>query len=226
MPNLLFRSQTNGNDSTFTVSSVSATLPTGTVIGDLMLIWVSVGAISPTAAPTISTPAGWIAPPGGSGTASIVSGAVNIRIHLFYKEATASEGSATLSAGVNSAFGWGRLSYQNPDRVTPYGQVTFGSGAASTSAVLTGITTGAANAMINTFLTQGVAQLSAPPASMTERIDNATAGFEVADEIIPTAGATGNRTFTLPTSSDHAWGFAEFRSSNAVTGNIMMIGVG
>lgn len=224
MPNLLFRSQTNGNDSTFTVSSVSATLPTGTVIGDLMLIWVSAGALSPTAAPTVSTPAGWTL--GGSGTASIVGGAVNIRIHLFYKIATASEGSATLNAGVNSAFGWARLSYQNPDAVTPFGQVTFGSGAASTSAVLTGITTGAANAMINTFLTQGVAQLSAPPASMTERIDNATAGFEAADEIVPTAGATGNRTFTLPTSSDHAWGFAEFRSSNAVTGSLMMIGVG
>lgn len=224
MPNLLFRSQTNGNDSSFTVSSVSATLPTGTVIGDLMVIWVSAGALSPTAAPTISTPAGWTS--GGSGTATIVSGAVNIRIHCFYKVATASEGSATLSAGVNSAFGWGRLSYQNPDTGTPFGQVTFGSGAASTSAVLTGITTGAANAMINTFLTQGVAQAATPPASMTERIDNATAGFEVADEQRPTAGATGTRTFTLPTSSDHAWGFAEFRSSSVLSESLMMTGVG
>lgn len=224
MPNLLFRSQTNGNDSSFTVSSVSATLPTGTTVGDLMVIWVSAGALSPTAAPTVSTPSGWTS--AGSGTASIVSGAVNIRIHCFYKIATASEGSETLSAGANSAFGWGRLSYQNPDATTPFGQVTFGSAAASTSAVLTGITTGAANAMLLTFLTQGVAQNAAPPASMTERIDNASAGFEVADEIKATAGATGTRTFTLPTSSDHAWGFAEFRSSNAVVKGLTTIGVG
>lgn len=224
MPNLLFRSQTNGNDSSFTVSSVSATLPTGTVIGDLMVIWVSAGALSPAAAPTVTTPAGWTS--GGNATATIVGGAVNIRIHCFYKVATSSEGSATLDAGVNSAFGWGRLSYQNPDTGTPFGQVTFGSAAASTSAVLTGITTGAANAMLLTFLTQGVAQNATPPASMTERIDNATAGFEVADEIKVTAGATGTRTFTLPTSSDHTWGFAEFRSSAAASSIQMMIGVG
>lgn len=216
MGNLAFRSQTSGNDSSFSASSINATLPAGTQAGDLQLIWISAGLIPPTAAPTIITPSGWTL--AGSAAQTIASAGVNIRIHLFYKIAGPAEGTVNLaiSGGANGAFGWGRLSYQNPDPVTQVPQVTFGQGTATTSAVVTGITTGAANAFLNTFLTQGVAQVATPPGSMTERIDNAAGGFEIAEELQAAAGASGNRTFTLPTSADYAWGFAELRSNNAV----------
>lgn len=228
MSNLAFRSQTSGNDSSFSASSINATLPAGTQPGDLQIIWISAGLIPPTAAPTIVTPSGWTL--AGSAAETIAGGGVNIRIHLFYKIAGPSEGTVNLaiSGGANGAFGWGRLSYQNPDPTTQVAQVTFGQNTtASTSAVMTpGLTTGAANALLLTFLTQGVAQNATPPGSMTERIDNAAGGFEIAEELQAVAGASGSRTFTLPSAADYAWGFAELRSNNAITKVYPLFGIG
>lgn len=226
MASLAFRSQTSGNDSSFSASSINATLPAGTRAGDLQIIWISAGLIPPTAAPTIITPAGWTL--AGSAAQTIASAGVNIRIHLFYKVAGPSEGTENLaiSGGANGAFGWGRLSYQNQNPTVQVAQVTFGQNTATTSAVLTGITTGAVNALLQTFLTQGVAQTATPPGSMAERIDNAAGGFEIADELQAVPGPSGTRTFTLPTSADYAWGFAELRSNNAVTSVYPLFAIG
>lgn len=210
MSQLAFRSATNGGDNSFSNNSIAAPVPSGTALGDLMIVFISAGMIAPLAAPTITTPTGWTAQ--GSSPQSIAGGVVNIRLYCFTKIATASEASTTFTASGNSAFGYVRLSYQNPDPSTPFGQVTFGQGASSTTATLTGITTTRDNALIATFLSQGVAQTATPPGTMTERSDSATDGAEVADEQRPTAGATGNRVFTLPTAADYAWMFAEFWS--------------
>lgn len=210
MSDLVFRSFTADGDNSFSNNSIAAPVPTGTAAGDLMIVFISAGMVSPSTAPTITTPSGWTAR--GNSAQTIAGGVVNIRLYCFTKIATGSESSTTFTASGNSAFGYVRLSYQNPDPSTPFGQVTFGQGASSTSAVLTGITTTRNRALIATFLSQGVAQTATPPGSMTERSDEATDGAEVADEQRPTAGATGSRTFTLPTAADYAWMFAEFWS--------------
>lgn len=215
MSDLAFRSETHGGDNSFSSSSIAAPVPTGTAAGDLMIVFISAGMISPLTAPTITTPSGWTAQ--GSSPQSIAGGVVNIRLYCFTKIAGGSEASTTFTASGNSAFGFVRLSYQNPDPTTPFGQVTFGQGASSTSAVLTGITTTRNRALVATFLSQGVAQTATPPGTMTERSDSATDGAEVADEQRPTAGATGSRTFTLPTAADYAWMFAEFWSRTDAT---------
>lgn len=207
-----FRSQTNGGDATLGVSSINAPLPAGTAIGDLQIIIVSAGVLSPTAAPTVTTPTGWKLE--GSATASISSGALNIRIHVFSKVATLSEGTVNLATtgAVNAAFGFGRLSYQNIDGRTPVGTPIFGSGGSTTAPVIGSITTDSANDILVAFLSQGAAQAATPPGSMTERIDDGTSGFEVADELQAVAGASGTRTFTLPTAADYAYAFFFLRS--------------
>lgn len=211
MAALEFRSAVDGGDTSLTTSSVAVSLPSGTASGDLMTVWAGAAVFAPTAAPTISTPSGWTL--AGSQAVSIASGAINARLHLFYKVAGASEGSVTLdTGGTNAIFTYARQSHRNP-AASPFGQVSWGSGGPGTSAALGSLTTTSDNALLAAFVAQGVAQNITPPASMTERVDNATFGIAAADEVFPEAGAAGTRTFALPSSSDYAWGIAEFASA-------------
>lgn len=211
MAALEFRSAVDGGDTSLTTSSVAVSLPSGTASGDLMTVWAGAAVFAPTAAPTISTPSGWTL--AGSQAVSIVSGAINARLHLFYKVAGASEGSVTLdTGGTNAIFTYARQSHRNP-AASPFGQVSWGSGGPGTSAALGSLTTTSDNALLAAFVAQGVAQNITPPASMTERVDNATFGIAAADEVFPEAGAAGTRTFALPSSADYAWGIAEFASA-------------
>lgn len=211
MAALAFRSAVDGGDTSLTTSSVAVSLPSGTASGDLMTVWAGAAVFAPSSAPTISTPAGWTL--AGSQAVSIASGAINARLHLFYKVAGASEGSVTLdTGGTNAIFTYVRQSHRNP-AASPFGQVSWGSGGPGTSAALGSLTTASDNALLSAFVAQGVAQAITPPASMTERVDNATYGIAAADEVFPEAGAAGTRTFALPSSSDYAWGIAEFASA-------------
>lgn len=216
---LTFRSETNGGDNSLSVNNVNAGLPTGTASGDLQVIWVSCAVLSPGSPPAMNTPAGWVKQ-GASGSIAFGGGTINGQLTLFTKIADGSDGTVNLatSGGTNAALAFIRKSYQNPDTVTPFAQVSFigATGGPDTSPVVTGITTGANAALIDVVLTQGAAQSATPPGSMTERADNTTYAISCADEIIPTAGATGTRTFTLPASTDYLWGIAEFRSANVV----------
>jgi len=211
---LTFRSATDAGSNTGTVNNINVTLPTGTVAGDLQTIWAGVGVAAPGAPPTITTPTGWTLQ-GSSGTITILGGTFNVDFKLYTKIADGSDGTVNLAngGGTNSTFSVLRKSYENPSLVSPFAQVSFGSGGPDTSPVVTGLTTGANNAMIDIMIQQGAAAACTPPGSMTERIDNATYGYSCADEIITTAGATGTRTFTLPGSADYMWGIAEFRSA-------------
>lgn len=214
---LTFRSATDAGSNTGTVNNLNVTLPTGTASGDLQTIWVGVGVAAPGTPPNVGTPSGWTLA-GTSGTVGLIGGTFNVIFKLFYKIADGSDGTVNLAndGGTNSTFSVLRKSYQNPDLVTPFAQVSFGNGGPDTSPVVTGVTTGANAALIDIAIQQGAAATCTPPGSMTERIDNATYGYSSAEEIIPTAGATGTRTFTLPGSADYLWGIAEFRSANVV----------
>jgi len=208
---LEFRSAVDGGDASLTTSSVAVSLPSGTASGDLMTVWAGAAVFAPSSAPTISTPSGWTL--AGSQAVSIASGAINAWLHLFYRVAGASEGSVTLdTGGTNAIFAYVRQSHRNP-AASPFGQVSWGSGGPGTSAALGSLTTTSDNALLAAFVVQGVTQDITPPASMTERVDNATYGIAAADEVFPEAGAAGTRTFALPSSSDYAWGIAEFASA-------------
>ena len=214
MANLTFRSASDAGSNTGTVNNINVTLPAGTASGDLQTIWAGVGVAAPGTPPTITTPTGWTLQ-GSSGTITILGGSFNVDFKLYTKIADGTDGTVNLAngGGSNSTFSVLRKSYENPDLVTPFAQVSFGSGGPGTSVVVTGLTTGANNAMIDIMIQQGAAATCTPPGSMTERIDNATYGYACADEIITSAGATGTRTFTLPGSADYMWGIAEFRSA-------------
>lgn len=213
MANLTFRAVTNGYDSSQTTGTISATVPTGTTLNDLEIIWFQSGILSPAAAPTHTTPAGWTL--GGTSTGSLAAGVVNVRLSLFYRLAPSTPAAASLVASANSILEYTREAYSDPDTTTPFGQVTFGTGANATSVTVTAMTTARANSLIDLFIAQGVAQSCTPDASMTERADNATGGFSVASTVQAAQGTTGTKTSTFPTAADSVWGFAEFYSAAA-----------
>ena len=214
MPNLAFRAASNAADSTFTVASLSATLPTGTLQNDLAVVYFLSLETAPTVAPTHTTPAGWSV----AGTRTFVegSGAFNVRVTVFYRIEPASPGAVTFTASSNSALAVQRLSFDNPDLVAPFDQISTGNGetwsdaAAPINAVVTGFTTPKANEMLVIFATGGVAMTWTAPADFTERVDaNSTASFTF---LFPTASATGNRTAVASTGGDGLIVMVAFRS--------------
>lgn len=228
---LTFRAATSSGDNTFSTNTIAATLPTGTVAGDLQLLWATAAGLAPAAAPTFSTPSGWTLR-GVSSEFPLVGGALNIRIYLFTRNGSGPGGTVTLTASANGAFGTIRESFQNPDSSAPFGQVIFGNGGPSTSATLSSITTTKINALLGAFISQGAAQGCSPGASgMTERIENTTYGVAAYDVIQSSIGASGTKTLTLPASTDFIWGFAEFWSelpaSRTITptGGVSLVGV-
>lgn len=228
---LTFRAATNNADTSFSTNTIAATQPTGTVAGDLQILWATCSALAPAAAPTFSTPAGWTQR-GVSSQFSLASGVLNIRVYLFTRHASGPGGTVTLTASANGAFGVVRESYQNPDSAAPFGQVVFGSGGPDTAPVLSSLTTTKINALLGAFISQGVAQNCAPGSSgMTERVDNATTGISAYDVIQSSIGASGTKTLSLPGSADYVWGFAEFWSelpaSRTITptGGVSLAGV-
>lgn len=212
----IYRDSESGGDATLSSPTISVPAPM-TQEGDLEVLWISAGRLaSAGAAPTITTPSGWTSR-GSGGSVPVVGGAVNTRVHLFTRLAPSSNGAVVCDAGVNAVFAYTRLSYPNPDAVTPFGQVTFGNGGPSTSAVLSALTTGRPKSLLSSFITQGAAQSITPPSDMVEREDNATSGCSSHDRIQPAAGSSGSKTFTLPSSTDFAWGFAEFYAEQGAT---------
>lgn len=209
-PRLTFRSASSGGDSSFGASSISATLPDGEVQNDLDIIEFGTSSIAPTAAPTHTTPTGYSL--AGTFTFTSAAGVLNSRVSVFYRIAPASPGAVTLQASANCALGYTRCCYDNPDTAAPFGQITFAAFSGTTTPTASSITTTKDEALVVTFLTQGTAQAASAPQSQTERVDNATVAFAVADNIQPNAGATGPKAWTIPTSTDGSIAIAEFWS--------------
>lgn len=213
---LIYRSSNQGADSSLANSSISAPAPAGVTQGDLEVMWGFCGVLSPGTPPTMAAPAGWTRAGFGS-PYSAAGGAVNVRGHLFYRIAPATNGAVVLNAGTNAIFVYSRSAYSNGNAAAPFGQVVFGSGGPSTSVVLSSLTTARARSLLSAFITQGSAQSITPPADMTERQDNAAAGVSLHDKNQLAVGASGTKTFALPASGDFGWGFAEFYSEQQTT---------
>lgn len=207
---LTYRDSDSGGDSTFTNSQITVPAPT-VAVGDLEVIWAAAAFFAPTAAPTLVTPAGWNAPPGGHGASTpSAGGVVNTRAHMFWRIAPDTGSSADLDAGAAAVFVWARASYSNPDPSDPLRQVVFGSNGSANSSVLSSLNA-VLNSTLSSFLSLGAAQTVTAPGSMTEREDNATFGVSVAEEQVSATAPTGTRTFTYSTATEAVWGFAEFQ---------------
>lgn len=224
MPDASFRAATTGGDTSLLSDTATTTVPAGTQAGDLMVVFLSAGRLSPLGAPTVATPAGWTLR--GSSSQFVLAGLYLTKLHCFTRIATASEAATAFQASALSSFGWARLSYSNVDASAPFGQVVFGSGAATTSPVLPGLTTTRARALLVSFLQQGINQAATPPASMTERSDLPAWGLETADQIQAAAGASGTRTFSVPLAADFAYVFAEFWSKLGAAAAVGLAPVG
>ena len=223
MADLTFRSAAVTSDSSFASATISMSLPAGTALGDLQIIWYGSAAIAPTAAPTHTTPSGWSL--AGTATFSEGSGSLNARLSLYYKIAGGSEGAETLTSSANCAHVAQRLSYQNPDTLNPFEQVVFGT-FAGTTAVTSSITTSLARELVMTAVFAGTVVTWTAPAGMTERTDN-TSG-EVADVLQAAAGASGAKTATASASTDGGWAIASFFSAptSATKGRRSLLGIG
>ncbi|MDF2434651.1 MAG: hypothetical protein JWP44_4282, partial [Mucilaginibacter sp.] len=96
---LTYRSLASNSDTSFAVSTIAIAAPAGMAAGDLEVIFYTSDAISPTAAPTHTTPTGWSL---GSSNTGVI-GTLNVRVSVFYKIAAAAEGSVTCTSSANSA---------------------------------------------------------------------------------------------------------------------------
>ena len=218
MSDLVFRSTATGGDSTLGVSSVSASVPSGTASGDGQTLWVTCGVAAPATPPGINTPSGWTLR-GSSGVLTIVSGVINIQMHLYERIAGGSESSATISTvgSVNAALGWVRTARRNPDGTQLVGQVVWSTstGGPGTTATVSAITTARNNSTCEVLISQGVAQgVSSSSTGMTERAENTAQGVCTYDQHQPIKGSTGSESFTLPSSADYVWGHAELYSDS------------
>lgn len=217
MPDLSFRSVTSGGDTSFSTNTIIAGVPAGEVENDLDTILFGASAVAPTAAPTHTTPAGYGLL--GTFTYTASGGVLNSRISVFQRLAPASPASASLVASANSALAFLRLSHDNPDITGAFGQISFGAWSGTTPTA-SSITTARARSLLLMFVTQGAAQGCTPPSGMTERVDNATYALSGHDVIQVSAGASGAKAATVPSSTDGAWAFLELYSDPTVTPNI------
>lgn len=216
MSNLLFRAATDASDTSFTTNSITGVVPTGTAAGDAQFAIVTGGSIAPAAAPTFTTPSGWVLL-GSSSQFPLAGGLINLREWVFTRKAGASEVNQAFTASANCAMGIIRASYQNPDPNGFAGQVVFGNSSSGTTVAVGPLTTTRLNSLLLAFITQGTAQSITPAAGFTERLDNPTSGISIADAIQAAIGSSGTKNFTIPTSGDAAWAFIEGYSNNTVT---------
>lgn len=216
MSNLLFRAATDASDTSFTTNSITGVVPTGTAAGDAQFAIVTGGSIAPAAAPTFTTPSGWVLL-GSSSQFPLAGGLINLREWVFTRKAGASEVNQAFTASANCAMGIIRASYQNPDPNGFAGQVVFGNSSSGTTVAVGPLTTTRLNSLLLAFITQGTAQSITPASGFTERLDNPASGISIADAIQAAIGSSGTKNFTIPTSGDAAWAFIEGYSNNTVT---------
>jgi hypothetical protein len=188
-PTIAFRSLTSIAYGSRTNTVLTA--PAGIVNGDILLAAIFVGSGSAPTAPT--PPAGFTA--FGTATTANASGFFS-NFSIFWKRAASESGSYTFthvaysSQAVLKAYS-GCLASGTPLGATSNNVTT---GVAPQTSTGTGITTTAANSFLlwESHDWEGTGTLS-PPSGMTERFDGL---IYSADQLIASAGATGNRTQT------------------------------
>lgn len=186
-----FRSFTNASDVTFAVNTISATLPTGTAVGDGMLIFYDSAFAAGSGAPTHTTPSGWNVVATGTYAGAVLDG----RCTIYERITQSGDGAVTLTSSGNSAQLYSRLSYQFPHPTAWNSGITalFGLTASGTSHTMPSITTTQNRQMVLYKVTNTSVggTFTDGSSSLTERLDqNGAAVYEI--EAV-TAGAVGTK---------------------------------
>jgi hypothetical protein len=197
----------SGSNTTYAARvNTTVTAPPGIANGDVMIAEIQFGRSGGTYPTDLTAPGGWsqIGSPG-----SLTDTFFSSRLHTFIKVASGESGSYTWTHA--SATSQGQIQvYRGVDTTTPQDATsTINGGGEGPTRTWTGLTTLTNNAWI---VAHGVdwgdtSNNLTPPSGMTERLDTVVA--YAADEALPTAGATGNRSHTCNAASsaagEHPW---------------------
>lgn len=177
-------------------TQVSVVVPSGVQAGDTVIAAIAVASSTV----TVTTPSGWTALP------LVTSG--GFRVATFRRVATSSEGSFyTFHASATVGLVALAVAYAGVDTSAPV-DVQGSATATSTTATAPSVTTSGAERMVVT-VTAGLASTTvSTPAGATTRTDVTGAGtgvpsIRLADFLQAAAGATGNKTSTLGTSTNN-----------------------
>lgn len=175
------------------------TAPSGIQDGDILLLGGVVGAA--TEAPDPTPPSGFTAVPLTTGTWPIDNsdaGSFNLEFRVWYKVASGESGNYTVTHSAASSQHW-MACYSGGDTADPIGEATAQGGNSQTSTAL-GVTPTVDESMV-VFASHDWGSLTnnlTPPTgstpTFTERMD--TTVCYVADGVLTTAGATGNKSHT------------------------------
>lgn len=172
-------------------TNITITPPAGIANGDILVAMIVTGALSP---PIPSGPTGWTA--FGTDIQDGVSGSFFVNLRTFWKRASSESGSYTFNHATASSAGWIGCYSGCITSGTPLNATSTNTGSNNLTSTGLSITTTAANSMLlwlsNDFADN--ANNLTPPTGMTERLDAVV--LYTADQLIASAGATGNRTMT------------------------------
>lgn len=193
---IALRSSTTGASADARTNTV-LTAPSGILDLDILLAGLVTSHLTTT--PTPTPPAGFTR----IGTElSYSSGGYQTKLGLWWKRASSESGSYTFSHSSADCQGWIGAYSGCLVSGTPVGTPSQNSGTGTTTTG-TGIVTGAPNSVIfyaATDFNWGAGL--APPTGMTERLDG---DWYLAEQLIASAGATGNRTQTNSNGAGDPW---------------------
>ena len=172
-------------------ATVTVPLPAGTAAGDLLVSCLSLngGAVR-------TAPAGWT-------QLAAVTAIANPRVYGYYKVAAAGEPTPSWQLSGLVGNGAGIARYTGAAGLD--GAATLASGAAATSGTVPGLTTTSANAMVVGCLAVNSGSTAITgPSGMSEAWEVAGKRSELDDAVQPTAGPTGNRTWTFAAAREWA----------------------
>jgi myo-inositol-hexaphosphate 3-phosphohydrolase len=197
-PSGIVRESTSSIANTTATRLLSIPKPAGSGVGDVLVACL---ALDGTGVASSGVPAGWT-------LIAAVPGVTNPKVFGYYHVVGASEPATytwSLSGTVKNGGGIARYSGVDVAQPLDAGPTTS-SAASGTSAVLPAVTTSAPNAMIVGCV--GINSSAAgtritSPGGMNEAWDVGGKRHELADGVVPSAGSTGTRTWTI--SASRAW---------------------
>ena len=196
-----------------TRTNTTLTAPAGIQNGDLLVIIFDIGASG--TPPTPTPPSGFSMIPSFSSPLSITAGGFTVKMYAWYKFASSESGNYTVTHSSASSQGY-IVALSGADPTTPFSpNPTTNTGTGSTTTA-TGFTTSYDNSLIM-FVSSDwgdtANNLTGPSGStptFTKRMGATTQSgiLYVADGVLGTTGATGNKTITNNSNGSGAWGGA------------------
>ena len=193
-----------------TRTNTTLTAPSGIQDGDLLVIIFDIGASSP---PTPTPPAGFSVLPNFSSPMAMNDGSFTVNMYAWYKFASSESGNYTVTHSSSASQGYiTALTGANP--TTPFAPNPTKNTGTGTTTTATGLTTPYDNSLVM-FVSSDwgdtTNNLTGPGGStptFTKRMGATSQSgiLYVADGVLATAGATGNKTITNNTTGGNLWG--------------------